>query len=407
MNIFEVFEESRNTLTVNKVRTGLAMLGVVIGIGSVIALMSLGKASQASITSNIQSLGSNLLTIQPGANMSGGVRGAMGGRTTLTTDDATAIKTKLSSLITAVAPIVSGNSQIIAGSNNTNSSVYGVTPTYPSVNNLKVESGSFITQNHINSLSRVAVIGPGVVEDLYGSTTANVVGKTIRIGEQVMTIIGVTASKGSSGMGSTDDIIFVPISVAQKVLYGQTYLSRLGISVVDEKSMTEAETAVTELLLQRHKITDSTKADFRVMNQEEILSTVSSVTGTFTALLSGIAAISLVVGGIGIMNIMLVTVTERTREIGLRKALGAKKKSIISQFLTEAILITVIGGLIGIVVGIASAFIIGKLMSYAFVVDPTSIVIAFVVSTAIGVVFGWYPARKAANLQPIEALRYE
>jgi putative ABC transport system permease protein len=405
MTPIEIFEESRDTLTVNKVRTGLAMLGVVIGIGSVIALMSLGKASQQSITSQIQSLGSNLLTVRPGAAMSGGVRGAMGGRTTLTMEDSDAIKKEIS-YVSAVAPIVSGNSQLIAGSNNTNTSVYGVTPAYPTVNNLALESGTFITQSHITSLSRVAVIGPGVAEDLFG-TDVNPVGKTMRIGEQIVTIIGMTASKGGSGMNSTDDIVYVPITVAQKILYGQTYLSQLGVSIASEDDMTAAEEAINTLLLKRHKIADEDSADFRIMNQEEILSTVTSVTGTFTALLSGIAAISLVVGGIGIMNIMLVTVTERTREIGLRKALGAKKKVVINQFLTEAILITVIGGLIGIVIGILAAFIIGKLLSYAFVVDPNSIVIAFTVSVAIGVAFGWYPAQKASNLQPIEALRYE
>jgi len=405
MNTIEVFEESRNTLFVNKVRTGLAMLGVVIGIGSVIALMSLGKASQLSITNQISALGSNLLTIQPGANMSGGIRGAAGGRTTLTLADSTAIKNEIS-LVDSVAPIISGNSQIIAGSNNTNSSVYGVTPEYSTVNNLQISTGTFITQSHINSLSRVAVLGPTVAEDLFGEGVSPI-GKTIRVGEQVMTIIGMTVSKGSSGPSSSDDLIFVPLTVAQKVLYGQSYLSRLGVSVIDQDSMTDAQTEITDLLLKRHKISDSTKADFRIMNQEELLTTVSSVTGTFTALLSGIAAISLVVGGIGIMNIMLVTVTERTREIGLRKALGAKKKIIINQFLTEAILITVIGGLIGIVVGILSAFIIGKFMSYAFVIDPVSVVLAFTVSVVIGVIFGWYPAHKASNLQPIEALRYE
>ncbi|NMC35577.1 FtsX-like permease family protein [Candidatus Beckwithbacteria bacterium] len=405
MDLIEIFNESSLTLTVNKVRTGLAMLGVIIGIGSVIALMSLGQASQKNITDQIQSLGANLLTIQPGASREGGIRGASGSRESLTLDDAKAIKSEIS-LISDISPVISGNSQIIAGRNNTNTQVYGVYPEYLTVNNVEIEYGSFISERQITAMSRVAVLGPDVVTDLFGEG-ANPVGQSIRIDSQSLKIIGVTTSKGGTGMMSQDSMIFVPLTVAQKILYGQNYLSTLSLSVVNENSMSQAQDEVEALLLKRHGISDPDSADFRIMNQEDLIDTVSSVTGTFTTLLAGIAAISLVVGGIGIMNIMLVTVTERTREIGLRKALGAKKRVVIYQFLIEAILITFIGGIIGVVIGISISLILSSVMSLPFTIAPTSILLAFGVSVLIGVVFGWYPAQKAAKLQPIEALRYE
>lgn len=405
MDIWETLQESALTLSVNKVRTGLAMLGVVIGIGSVIALMSLGQSSQKSITSQIQALGSNLLTIMPGAVKSGSVRGAMGGGETLTTADAEAIENEVK-LVVAVAPVVSSNAQVIAGRNNTNTSIYGVTPEYMEVNNVVVELGSFVNSVQVSSMARVAVLGPDTAADLFGEGV-NTVGQTIRVNGQALKVIGQTTSKGGSGFMSQDNIIYIPLKTAQKVLFGQDYLSSLGLSVVDEKSMAEAQEQVEALLLRRHKISNPDEADFRIMSQEEILSTVNQVTGTFTTLLAGIAAISLVVGGIGIMNIMLVTVTERTREIGLRKALGAKKKSIITQFLVEAILITFIGGGVGIMLGALVSLVLSLAISLPFTIAVHSILLACGVSVATGIVFGWYPAKKAADLEPIEALRYE
>ena len=404
MDFIEIFKESTLTLTTNKVRTGLAMLGVIIGIGSVIALMSLGQSSQKNITDQIQSLGANLLTIQPGAAQSGGIRSSSS-RDTLTLEDAKAIKKEIS-LVTEISPIISGNSQVVAGKNNTNVSIYGVYPTYTSVNNIKIASGSFITDKYLNNIGRVAVLGPDVVTDLFGEG-ANPIGKSIRVNGQNLKVIGTTVSKGGSGMMSSDNMIYIPFTTASKVLFGQNYLSSLSLSVINENSMTQAEEQVEALLLKRHKISDPDKADFRIMNQEDIIETISSVTGTFVTLLAGIAAISLVVGGIGIMNIMLVTVTERTREIGLRKALGAKKKVIITQFLIEAILITFIGGIIGVIIGILISFILSSLMSLSFTINISSIFLAFGVSVFTGIVFGWYPAKKASDLQPIEALRYE
>ncbi len=408
MNTLEVIEEAFVTLKVNKLRTALAILGIVIGIGSVIALVSLGQASQKSVTNQIQSLGSNLLTISPGFSQTGGVRSAFGGGTTLTYEDAKAIKS--SSKVTSVAkvsPELSKRSQVVTGQNNTNTQVYGVTPEYFEVKKVDISFGSFLTESQINSMSKVAVLGPQVVEDLFGDSSKNVVGETVRIENQSFKVTGITKEKGGSGMNNQDDMVFIPLTTAMKVLYGQSYLSSISVEAKSEDVMVKAQDEIGYLLLERHKLSDPTKADFRIMNQSDILSTASSVTSTFTSLLSGIAAISLLVGGIGIMNIMLVTVTERTREIGLRKALGAKKKTIITQFLTEAIILTVMGGFLGMLLGISVSYLLSKIMSLPFTISLNSVALAIGVSGIIGVVFGWYPAKKASDLEPIEALRYE
>lgn len=407
MELSELIQEAVSTLTVNKLRTGLATLGIVIGIGSVIALVSLGQSSQKAVQSQIQSLGSNLLTITPGATNTGFVRGAAGGQTTLTYDDALAILTSPDiNTVNNVAPEFSRRAQVTTGKANTNTQIMGVTPAYTTVSNTNTSSGSFISQVDVDSESRVAVVGPQVVSDLFGSG-ADPVGKSIRINNQSFRIIGETVSKGGTGFMNQDDIVYVPLTTAQKQLYGANYVTSISVQAKSENAMTQAENQIGYLLLARHKLRDPSQADFSIVSQNDILGAASQITGTFTALLSGIAAISLLVGGIGIMNIMLVTVTERTREIGLRKALGAKKRAIISQFLIETIILTFAGGVIGMLLGIVISLIISRLISLPFTIALSSVLLAIGVSGAIGILFGWYPAQKAANLQPIEALRYE
>jgi putative ABC transport system permease protein len=407
MNIFQMIRDSLETLSLNKLRTGLAALGIVIGIGSVIALMSLGQATQQQIQNQIQSLGANLLTVIPGAVNTGGVRGAAGGSTTLTMADAEAIQTSTDiTTVANVSPEVSRRMQVTSGKNNANVQVIGATPAYPAVHKVTLAAGNFITQRDVDALSKVAVIGPQIVVDLFPTVT-NPVGQSIRINGQSFIVIGETVSKGGTGFLNQDEIIYVPLATAQKQLLGIDYLNTIALEAKSSDVMTEAQNQVGYVLLARHKLSDPSKADFSIFSQQDILNTASQATGTFTILLSGIAAISLLVGGIGIMNIMLVTVTERTREIGLRKALGAKKRTIVTQFLTESVILTVLGGLFGVVLGILASFIISKFTGSLFIISVSAISLAVGVSGGIGILFGWYPARRAANFQPIEALRYE
>jgi putative ABC transport system permease protein len=407
MDYRELATESFSTLRLNKVRTGLAMLGVIIGIGSVIALISLGQASQLSVENQIKSLGSNLLTVNPGSRTTEGIRGPQGGVTTLTYADAQAILSSSSvTTVKSVSAEYSQRAQVVAGRNNTNTQIIGTTPSYASIHNLNINSGTFLNQIQLASASRVAVLGPQTAADLYNSTTG-ILGNTLRISGQVFTVIGIIESKGGVGFQNQDDRIYIPLSTAQNLVFGVDYVNSISIEANRAQDMALAQNQVGYLLLQRHKISDPAQADFSIFSQEDLLGTISQVTGTFTTLLSGIAAISLVVGGIGIMNIMLVTVTERTREIGLRKAVGAKKRVIIIQFLMEAVIITFIGGVVGVFIGSFVSFILTRTMDLPFTISLVSVLLAFGVSAITGIVFGWYPSRKAANLQPIEALRYE
>ncbi len=407
MKFNDLFEETYLALSVNKARSGLTILGIVIGIGSVIAMVSVGAGAQGSIESSIQAIGSDLLFISPGSTRGVGqqVRGGFGSATTLTLDDANAIASQVQN-IAAVAPEDDAREQVIYESQNTNTQITGTEPDYTQVRNVQIAEGSFLSDADIQGLNKVAVLGPTAVSDLFATGT-DPIGATIRIKNINFKVIGVTVSKGGSGFGSQDDAIYVPLTVAQRFLTGHNYVTTVSVEVATSQAMTQAQTDITNLLLQRHNISDPTQADFQVLNQADILQTASSVTGTFTTLLAAIAGISLLVGGIGIMNMMLTTVTERTREIGLRKAIGAKRKDISAQFLMEAVMLTVVGGVLGVFLGYLISLIITSFAGITTNVSFESVILAFGVSAVIGIVFGYYPSRRAAGLNPIEALRYE
>ena len=408
MKLKDVITETFSALLTNKVRTSLTMLGIIIGIGSVIAMVAIGQGAQASIEESIQSIGSNLILVSPGSQrMIGGYQamGQRGSSKTLLITDAEAIKKEISG-IKNIATELSGRYQITAKGTNTNTSVIGTTGEYSIIRNVQVREGSFISDQHEKSKAKVAVLGPTTAEDLFGEGVSPV-GKTIRISGIQFTVVGVTAEKGSSGMSNSDEVVYIPFSTAKQYLFGGNYVTSIDIEAQDADFMAQIQEDITTLLMERHDLSEDDTADFSIMNQNDIVETASSVTSTFTILLGAVAGISLVVGGIGIMNMMLTTVTERTREIGLRKAIGAKGKDINKQFLAEAISLTIIGGITGIILGWGVSFVVDLFGLITTKVSFSSIFLAFGVSAAIGIAFGYYPARRAARLNPIEALRYE
>lgn len=394
-----------DALTANKLRTILTMLGIIIGVGAVIAMVSVGLGVRQNITNSISSLGSNMLIVMPGSSNTGGLRSAAGSRTTLKYEDAVAIKSKVKN-IDYVSPTVRRSFQVVNGNQNWNTTVYGVTPEYMPIRSLAVSAGSFITQNDLTKRQRVAVIGTTVASNLYGSK--NPVGLNIRVNNQPYKVIGVLESKGQSSMGQDqDDVVIIPLTTAMERLLGITYVQSVNIQVSSQDKMNRVQGDVESLLRQCHRIVGGKEDDFNVRNMTSLMETVNETTSMLTLFLGSVAAISLLVGGIGIMNIMMVSVTERTREIGIRKALGATYKAIMTQFLIESVVIGVIGGLIGIGFGCTASELISRFGGFNTVITISPILLSFSFSVGIGLFFGIYPARKAALLDPIEALRYE
>ena len=401
----ESFAMALTSLMANKMRTLLTMLGIIIGVGAVIAMVSIGMGVRSNVTSSIASLGSNMLIDSPGSSNRGGVRGAAGSMQTLKYDDAKAIESKVKN-IDYVSPAVSTSSQLVNGSNNWNSSVQGVTPEFLAIRSLEIDYGSFITKNDLDKRQRVCVIGTTVASNLFENE--NPVGKTIRIKNQPFKVVGLLKSKGQSSMGQDqDDMVYIPLTTAQERVMGITYVQSINVQVSDPDKMDQVQEQIEQLLRSRHHITNGKDDDFHVRNLTSLMETVSQSTAMLTLLLGSIAGISLLVGGIGIMNIMMVSVTERTREIGIRKALGATFMNIMTQFLIESMVIGIIGGLIGIGLGCVASQLIAKFGNFTTVITPLPIIVSFVFSVGIGLFFGIYPARKAAKLDPIEALRYE
>jgi putative ABC transport system permease protein len=396
-------------ITAHKLRSFLTMLGIVIGVGAVIALMSIGKGTQEAILSRIQGLGTNLLFISPGSTTSSGVRSAQGSSQTLTEEDGEAILEQVANVV-AVASTSGSFSQLVYSGQNTNARVTGITPSYQEMTSMEVTNGNLISDYDVQIANKVVLLGSNVATTLFG--TEDPIGQAVRMGNIQVRVIGVLKAKGTSGFGSTDDAIFVPLTTLFQTnsrsitTTGQHIVSSVNVQIADTKYSDQVTADITSLLHYRHRLTTADN-DFTITSQQDIIKTISDTTAQTTFLLGAIAAISLLVGGIGVMNIMLVSVIERTREIGVRKALGAEEFEIIIQFLIEAALLCISGGIIGILMGWGASVLVGKLMSMNTVVTADVVVLAFCVSAAIGLVFGLYPAWRGSRLNPIEALRYE
>lgn len=407
MKLLIIISEAFRALQLNRLRTGLTMLGMIIGVAAVVLMLSIGQGAQINISNTIASMGSHLLIVVPGATSSGGLRFGSGSVKTLTAGDAQAIA-ELSS-VEATAPVVSGIAQFNYGANNWSTTITGVTPDYFSVSNWEVESGSIFSEADLRSNTRVAVLGKVAAENLFGMEDP--IGRILRIANRPFLVVSVLVAKGQSLSGrDQDDNVFIPLTTAQRQILGNQFPGSINYMLVQSTSadmMEEAEAEITRLLRQRHRLSDRMENDFTVRNLTALAVVASTTAKIMAWVLGAIASISLLVGGIGIMNIMLVSVTERTREIGIRMAIGASRRAILTQFLLEALMICILGGLTGVMLGIGGAWIVSQIADMPVVITLSMIGLAFTFVTMIGIFFGFYPAKRAASLKPVEALRYE
>lgn len=406
MNGTNLFKIALRALANNKLRAFLTMLGIIIGVASVIAMLTIGQGSKKSIQQQISEMGSNMIMIHPGAEMRGGVRQDPSAMQTLKLDNYEKLSEECTYL-SGISPNVSSSGQLVAGSNNYPSSISGVSIDYLNIRQLSVEQGEMFTENDIRTAAKVCVIGKTIVDNLFPDGS-DPIGKVIRCNQIPMRVVGVLKSKGYNSMGQDqDDVVLAPYSTVMKRLLAQTYLGGIFASALTEDMTEEAVEEITSILRREHKLKATDDDDFTIRTQQELSSMLNTTTDLMTTLLACIAGISLVVGGIGIMNIMYVSVTERTREIGLRMSVGARGVDILSQFLIEAILISITGGLIGVIIGCGASFMIKAIAHWPVFIQPWSVLLSFAVCTVTGVFFGWYPAKKAADLDPIDAIRYE
>ena len=406
MNGTNLFKIALRALNNNKLRAFLTMLGIIIGVASVITMLAIGQGSKKSIQAQISEMGSNMIMIHPGAEMRGGVRQDPSAMQTLKLENYEKLSEECTYL-SGISPNVSSSGQLVAGANNYPSSVSGVSMDYLTIRQLTVEQGEMFTENDIRTAAKVCVIGKTIVDNLFPDGS-DPIGKVIRCNQIPFRVIGVLKSKGYNSMGmDQDDVVLAPYSTVMKRLLAQTYLSGIFASALTEEMTEEAVDEITTILRREHKLKETDADDFTIRTQQELSSMLNTTTDLMTTLLACIAGISLVVGGIGIMNIMYVSVTERTREIGLRMSVGARGVDILSQFLIEAILISITGGLIGVIIGCGASFMIKAIAHWPVFIQPWSVLLSFLVCTVTGVFFGWYPAKKAADLDPIDALRYE
>lgn len=406
MNATNLLKIAFRALAGNKTRGFLTMLGIIIGVASVITMLAIGQGSKRSIQESISEMGSNMIMVRPGGNMRGGVRMDAASMETLKLKDLEDIREE-SRYVSYITPVVSSAGQFIYGANNTPSSLYGVNTDYPEIRRYRVAEGDMFTEQDIQTSAKVCVVGQTVVDELF-TNGENPIGKIVRFKKIPLRIVGVLESKGANAMGmDQDDLVLAPYTTVQKRVLAITHLQEIVLAATDERYTERATSEITEILRRNHRLKDTDEDDFMIRTTQEISNMLTSTTNVMTILLAAVAGISLLVGGIGIMNIMYVSVTERTREIGLRMSIGAKGRDILAQFLIESVLISVTGGVIGVLFGIAASFLVKAVIHFPVYIQLGSIVLSFVVCTITGVFFGWYPARKAARLDPIDALRYE